>query len=156
MVAAIVAPLLDLRYIATKGGGAFGNGVQLQTSKQIDLAQSIVSIGDYAVGDNAAEKNKFRLRLTTLLAERTERVRMFGSAALDLVWVAEGRTDATIILANKPWDTAAGVLIAREAGALVVDTSGVQHNFSSKSTVAVSPGIAEQLLQLVSATTAHD
>jgi myo-inositol-1(or 4)-monophosphatase len=43
---------------------------------------------------------------------------MFGSAALDLAWVAEGHTDAAIMLTNKPWDTAAGVLVAREAGTL--------------------------------------
>jgi myo-inositol-1(or 4)-monophosphatase len=74
---------------------------------------------------------------------------MFGSAALDLAWVAEGRTDATIILANKPWDTAAGVLIAREAGALVVDATGEPHTFASAETIAVSPGIADPLLSLV-------
>lgn len=48
---------------------------------------------------------------------------MFGSAALDLVWVAEGRTDAMVIPSNKPWDMAAGVLIAHQAGALVLDSA---------------------------------
>jgi myo-inositol-1(or 4)-monophosphatase len=150
VVAAIIAPFLDLRYVAAKGHGAFGNGVQLQVSKATNLAESIVSIGDYAVGDQAASKNKRRIRLTTLLAERVERVRMFGSAALDLAWVAEGRTDATIILANKPWDTAAGVLLAREAGALVVDATGAAHGFRSSETIAVSPGIFDTVLSLVS------
>jgi myo-inositol-1(or 4)-monophosphatase len=52
---------------------------------------------------------------------------MLGSAAIDLAWVAEGRLDASIILANKPWDTAAGVVIAREAGAHVVDQTVPPH-----------------------------
>ena len=86
------SPLVGLRYVASKGRGAFGNGVQLQASKATDLSGSIISIGDYAVGDQAATKNEYRIRLTTLPADRVERVRMFGSAALDLVWVAEGRT----------------------------------------------------------------
>lgn len=149
VVAAVVAPFLDLRYVAAKGHGAFGNGVQLQASGATNLAESIVSIGDYAVGGQAEVKNKRRIRLTTLLAERVERVRMFGSAALDLSWVAEGRTDATIILANKPWDTAAGVLLVREAGAIVVDASGSPHGLASAETIAISPGIADSLLSLV-------
>lgn len=152
IVAAIVAPFLDLRYVAAKGRGAFGNGVQLQASKTTDLAESIVSIGDYAVGPDAPAKNARRIRLTTLLAEQVERVRMFGSAALDLAWVAEGRTDATVILSNKPWDTAAGVLLAREAGALVIDATGTPHNFTSAETIATTPSIADPLLSLVNAT----
>jgi DDE_Tnp_1-associated/Inositol monophosphatase family len=39
---------------------------------------------------------------------------MLGSSAIDLAWTAEGRLDACIQLGNKPWDTSAGVLIARE------------------------------------------
>jgi myo-inositol-1(or 4)-monophosphatase len=151
IVAAVIAPFLDLRYIAAKDRGAFGNGVRLRASKATNLSESIVSIGDYAVGDQAGAKNLRRLRLTTLLAERVERVRMFGSAALDLAWVAEGRTDATIILANKPWDTAAGVLLAREAGALVLDATGAPHDFTSSETIATSPGIADLVLSLLKA-----
>jgi myo-inositol-1(or 4)-monophosphatase len=71
---------------------------------------------------------------------------MFGSAALDLAWVAEGRTDAAVILANKPWDTAAGVLLAREAGGLVLDTAGEQHSFASVNTIATCPGIVDSIL----------
>ena len=151
VVAAIVAPFLDLRYVAARGRGAFGNGVQLQASKATKLAEAIVSIGDYAVGDQAMLKNERRIHLTTLLAERVERIRMFGSAALDLAWVAEGRTDATIILANKPWDTAAGVLLVREAGALVVDATGAKHGFTSAETIAASFGVIDAILPLVTA-----
>lgn len=152
VVAAVVAPFLGLRYVATKGRGAFGNGAPLRASKATRLMESVVSIGDYAVGAGAPVKNARRLRLTTLLAERVERVRMFGSAALDLAWVAEGRTDATVILANKPWDTAAGVLLAREAGALVLDATGATHHVASTETIATTPGIADAVLSLVGAT----
>ena len=56
IVAVIIAPFLDLRYVATKGRGAFGNGTRLQVSKATNLAESIVSIGDYAIGDEAARR----------------------------------------------------------------------------------------------------
>lgn len=149
VVAAIAAPQLDLHYHAAKGHGAYGINGRLQASNTADLSRAIVSIGDYAVGLNAAEKNQIRLRLTALLAQRVERIRMFGTAALDLAWVAEGRTDATIILSNDPWDTAAGVLLAREAGAYVIDSAGQPHHHSSRETLAVAPDIGGQLLAIM-------
>ncbi|MFC0547718.1 inositol monophosphatase family protein [Kutzneria chonburiensis] len=149
IVAAISAPFLDLQYAAAEGLGSFVNGKRLRASTTDDLSKAIVSIGDYAVGKDAAAKNAKRLKLTTLLADNVERVRMFGTAALDLVWVAEGRIDATVILANKPWDTAAGVLIAREAGALVIDSTGSPHTHKSAETIATSPRLASDLLPLI-------
>jgi myo-inositol-1(or 4)-monophosphatase len=74
-----------------------------------------LAIGDYAVGDHADERNRVRLQLTQLLAGQALRVRMFGSAALDLAWLAEGKVDASITLSNRSWDVAAGV-VARKAG----------------------------------------
>lgn len=149
IVAEITAPFLDLRYSAVAGQGSFVNGDRMRASRTSELSKAIVSIGDYAVGVNAEAKNQRRLRLTALLAERVERVRMFGSAALDLAWVAEGRTDATLILANKPWDTAAGVLLAREAGAAVLDRVGEPHTFQSSDTIVTCPGLADAVVSLV-------
>lgn len=148
-VAAIDMPFLGLRYTAAKGHGAFRDKTRLTASRTTELRHATVSIGDYAVGEQAAEKNARRLRLTTLLAENVERVRMFGAAAIDLAWVAEGRTDATVILSNKPWDTAAGIVLAREAGALTLDANGQPHTFKSGETIAVAPGIVNALLELV-------
>jgi myo-inositol-1(or 4)-monophosphatase len=53
---------------------------------------------------------------------------------------------ACVILSNKPWDRMASVLIAREAGALVLNIHGMQHIVSSASTVAVPPQVAAELL----------
>lgn len=150
IVAEITAPFLDLRYSAVRGRGAYGNGARIRASRTSELSKAIVSIGDYAVGEDAAAKNQRRLQLTALLAERVERVRMFGSAALDLVWVAEGRTDAAVMLSNKPWDTAAGILVAREAGAQVLDRSGQSHSRDAADTIAATPGIADAILTVVS------
>jgi myo-inositol-1(or 4)-monophosphatase len=145
VVGVIVAPFLDLNYHAIKDGGAFCNGRPIQASTTTDLSRAIVSIGDYATGLHASEKNKRRFAVTQALAENVERVRMFGSAALDLAFVADGRTDACVILANKPWDTAAGVLVARESDAIVMDSDGERHDFKKASTVAACSSIARSL-----------
>lgn len=75
-----------------------------------------MSLGDYAVGHDAGRLNEHRLALTAELVPRVERIRMIGAATLDLAFVAEGALDACVMMSNKPWDTAAGTLIAREAG----------------------------------------
>lgn len=156
IVAVVAAPFLGLEYYAVANGGAFSNENRIAASNTKTLDKAIVSIGDYAVGPGADEKNRRRIALTNALAANVERVRMFGSAALDLVWVAEGRTDGCVILSNKPWDTAAGVLIAREAGAIVTDLIGMRHSQDSNETIAVAGPIADRVLELVRQTQPAD
>jgi myo-inositol-1(or 4)-monophosphatase len=74
---------------------------------------------------------------------------MFSSAAIDLAWVADGRIDANIMLSNNPWDTAAVVVIAREAGAAVVDIDGSPHSMTAHATIAASPKLVADLVELI-------
>lgn len=141
-------PFLGLRYSALAGRGAFRGDRRLRV-RGSRLGESVVALGDYAVGHGAAERNAERLRMTAGIAAAAQRVRMFGSAAIDLAWVADGRIGASVMLANKPWDTAAGVLLARESGALVLDVHGRDHTIGSTSTVAVAPGLKEELLRVL-------
>ena len=118
VVAAVIhLPFIGTQYTALLGQGAFANDKQLRVSRTSTLADALISIDQYAFGEDAERKNRWRLRLTERLAHDAQRVRMLGSSAIDLAWTAEGRLDACIQLGNKPWDTSAGVLIAREAGA---------------------------------------
>lgn len=142
-------PFLETRYTATHGHGARANGAQLAASGIDDLRRAIVSLGDYAVGSGSEEKNRKRFALTTTLADQVQRVRMFGSAAIDLAWVAQGRTDACLMLSNNPWDVAAGVCIAREAGALVLDVDGSDHTGESSATIAIAPQLVTPLMDVV-------
>lgn len=149
IVAAIALPYTDLHYTAAHGHGAYVNGKPIRVSTTAELSKAMVAIGDYATGEDSAEKNKQRIALTAALAAQVERIRMFGSAAHDLTWLAEGRIDAAVIMSNKTHDIAAGVLIAREAGALVLDSTGHEHTSAAANTIAATPSIAEPLLSLV-------
>lgn len=149
LIGVIEAPFLNLAYYGAADRGAYVNDRPIGVSATRTLDSAIVSLGDYAVGPDARTKNERRLAVTAALADTVERVRMFGSAALDLVWVAEGRTDACVILSNQPWDTAAGVLIARESGALISDSTGAPHSFDSADTIAATPAIAARLQALL-------
>jgi myo-inositol-1(or 4)-monophosphatase len=113
------------------------------------LSQATVTIGDYAVGEQSAAKNQPRLAVTGELAQHALRVRMLGSAAIDLAWLAHGRTDAAIIFGGKPWDIAAGVVLVREAGGAVTDGLGSGHTFRATSTIATSSQLLAQVLDLI-------
>lgn len=143
-------PCFGMRYTATENGGAYNGERRLSVSAVTVLPESVVAVGDYAVGACADQKNTIRLGVTSRLASTVQRVRMHGSAAIDLVWLAEGRVDAVIIMSNQPWDTAAGVIIAREAGAEVVDQDGSPHTSESSATIAANPRLLPAALKLVS------
>ncbi|MEU8804492.1 inositol monophosphatase family protein [Spirillospora sp. NPDC048819] len=152
VVGVIDLPFLGTRYHAAQHTGAYLGDRRIQASMTTDLKDAIVAIGDYAVGENAEAKNRRRIALTEHLAANVQRVRMLGSAAIDLAWVAEGRLDASITLSNKPWDMAAGVIIAREAGAKVTDQDGSDHASTSAATVATTPALADDIRSLISTT----
>jgi myo-inositol-1(or 4)-monophosphatase len=141
-------PMLGQRYSAMQGQGAFLNGEPIHVSDSGDLAEAMVTVGDYAVGPDADRKNKLRLAVTAQLARQVLRVRMLGSAAIDLAWLAEGKTDACIILGSHPWDIAAGVIIAIEAGARIVDLGGTTHTLRGRATVATTPRLLADIARL--------
>jgi myo-inositol-1(or 4)-monophosphatase len=142
-------PALGQRYSAVRGQGAFLNDEPIQVRDGDELANAMVTVGDYAVGQEARRKNELRLAVTAQLARKVLRVRMLGSAAIDLAWLAEGKTDACIIVGSHPWDIAAGVIIAAEAGAKVADLDGSAHTLRAKATVAAAPALVADIVQLI-------
>jgi len=156
VVAAVIdLPFIGTQYTALLGHGAYAGNRRLRVSQTSTLANALISIDQYTFGDDAARKNRLRLRLTECLAQSAQRVRMLGASAIDLAWTAEGRLDACIMLGNKPWDTSAGVLIAREAGARVLDHHGSEHSQQSTSTIAVAPTLEGELMAAVRAALAE-
>lgn len=148
IVAVTHLPVFGWTYHATQARGAFNNNQPIHVRATTDLRHAIVSISDYGTGPEADTKNRRRLAITQALIPAVERIRMFGAASIDLAFVAGGLTDAAILDTNKPWDTAAGVLLAREAGASVTDLAGNPHTATAASTLAAAPHIATPLTQL--------
>ena len=142
-------PGLGQRYSAVQGHGAFRDGEPIHVGGAGELADAMVTVGDYAVGQDAARKNELRLAVTAQLARQVLRVRMLGSAAIDLAWLAEGKTDACITLGSHPWDIAAGVIIATEAGAKIFDLDGAPHTLRAKATIAAAPALAADMIRLI-------
>jgi myo-inositol-1(or 4)-monophosphatase len=149
-VAATHLPFLDITYSARIGGGTYVNDQRAKASDTASLRDALVSIDQYTfTSDYPDQANEVRFRLTRTLAPVVQRLRMFGTSTVDLAWTATGWLDACLIAANNPWDTSAGVLLAREAGAHVFDLRGSSHCYESESTIAVAPALADELLRLV-------
>jgi myo-inositol-1(or 4)-monophosphatase len=76
-------------------------------------------------------------------------MRRFGSAALDLAWVAAGRFDAFWERKLQPWDIAAGLLLVREAGGVVSDLSGRDQMLQTGDIIATNETLHRTLMDLI-------
>ena len=134
VVSAIYLPTFGELYTATKGGGAYRNGVKLRVDPE-PLDHCVVSLGDFPhsrPGDIAEQK-----RLVRHLSDRVARIRMFGAACMDFAWLASGRANGTVIFTKNKWDLAPGILLAREAGAVVKAPDG-DYSFDARAVIATA------------------
>ena len=143
------APLLGERFIARQGAGAYLNGTAIAVREVGVLRESIVGVADLKVGAGSEEENPVHLAVLARLARESLRVRMQGSAALDLAWLAAGRLNATVMLSNLPWDVTAGLLLVREAGGVVYDYDGSPHDAASRYTLASTCALVEAVRRIV-------
>jgi myo-inositol-1(or 4)-monophosphatase len=149
-VAAVVElPVLCEQYTAVRGAGAKWNDVAISVPKQLLLSASVVAFGDFSVTADHAAQNLRRIRVQRLLANRALRVRMLGSAAIDLSWLAVGRHQASLTLSNNPWDMAAGALVASESGATVNAENGAEYSTSSSVTIAAAGAVLSREIHLL-------
>jgi myo-inositol-1(or 4)-monophosphatase len=139
-------PELPTTYTAIAGDGTRADGRPIKASPVTALRDAVIAIDQWTFSTgHATDINARRQALIQGLAPLVQRIRIHGSSAIDLAWTAHGKLDACLILANQPWDTSAGVLLAREAGARVIDLEGHPHRLASHTTVAAAPGIAKEL-----------
>ena len=147
VVAGVVAdPVRGERYRAVLGAGATRDGAPIRCSEATELATSLVATGFSYDPD----RRRSQAEVLVEVIPRVRDIRRFGGAALDLCAVACGRVDAYYERGLAPWDTAAGGLIAAEAGAVVDD-----HQPTGGAFVAAAPGIAEALRPLLERAGAH-
>lgn len=119
--AVIFDPLRNELFTASRGAGAQLNERRIRAAERKDLAGVIVSTG-FPPRERA--RAGAQLECVRELLVQAEDVRRTGSAALDLAYVACGRSDAYFEAGVKAWDVAAGVLLVREAGGKVCDFRG--------------------------------
>ncbi|SHF99518.1 inositol-1-monophosphatase [Vibrio gazogenes] len=120
-VACVYDPMLNELFTAQRGSGAQLNNSRVRVNALKDLQGTVLATGFPFKQKQHAEPY---LKIVSALFTECADFRRTGSAALDLCYVAANRVDGFFELGLKPWDMAAGELIAREAGAIVTDFAG--------------------------------
>ena len=133
-------------FTATKGRGAFLNDRRIRVSKRIEMTQSILSTGfPFRKGDNFQQY----LAMMSEIMPRTAGLRRPGAAALDLAYVAAGRTEGFFETGLQPWDMAAGALLVTEAGGLIGNFTGESDFLHHGECLAAPPRIYGQMVSIL-------
>jgi myo-inositol-1(or 4)-monophosphatase len=141
----VYAPEFDDLFEAIAGGKAYLNGQVVGTTDRDELAESMLVSGYDPDGT-----------FLTHCYQATRGIRRFGSAALHLCYLASGSADAVWEYDTYPWDIAAGIVIARAAGAQITDVEGSPYRFDEendndrKELLATNGPLHDALLEHVS------
>ncbi len=147
MVAGVIYnPVLNELYVAERGSGAFLNDRRLRVARRSQLADCVIATGIPRL--NQPGQEAFLKELQVVMG-RVAGVRRTGSAAMDLAWTASGRFDGYWQHGLSAWDIAAGIVIAREAGAFVTDTGGGETAMETGSIAAGNEAVHRGLLTLL-------
>lgn len=149
LAGAVYVPSTGQLFSAHRGGGATCDGVGIAASGCDDLSQALVATG---FSYDPARRERQARRLPHVLA-RVRDLRRLGAAAVDLCLVACGRLDAYFEEHLSPWDSAAGVLIATEAGCRASDFTGGAPRPGEL--LVCSPALHQPLLALLDVASHH-
>lgn len=137
-------PLLDEEFAAVAGEGCTLNGAAVQVSDAETVQESVVAI-DLGYDDGRAAR---QIELAAFLWPGMQGLRVPGSAALEFAFLAAGRWDLYLHSDLKPWDSAAGLILVREAGGIVTSRDGEEATIFSRATVAATPRVHADFMRL--------
>ena len=142
----IYNPVLDECFSAFKGGGPYLNGKTISVSNTLLMENSLIATGfPYTNFDRADEYvNAF-----DVFMHKSRGLRRYGSAAIDLAYIACGRFDGFWECGLNAWDVAAGSIIVEEAGGKVTDFSGTGNFVFGGEIVAANPAVCQQMNTVV-------
>ena len=140
----IYMPCADELYVGEEHNGAFKNNQRIYVSHKDSLKEASISF-DSSIRYSPQKM----LPALEKLSQEVFNVRMFGSSARILSYVAEGKLDAAVEYHDRPWDFAAGVSIIREAGGIVTDLGGNQPTYKTVGYITANQSIHTKIFQLL-------
>ncbi len=139
-------PTRNEMFSAERGAGAWLNNRRIRVSGTTRLEESLVATGFPSFKRHQNVNVHFYYQLAML----SHGVRRAGSAAIDLAYVAAGRLEAFWEFGLKPWDMAAGILLATEAGGCCSDMHGNPASLRGPHLLVDNDRIHGQMLQVFS------
>jgi myo-inositol-1(or 4)-monophosphatase len=143
---AIYDPIKDEMFIAERGKGAYLNNRRIRVAARSDMADALVGCGMPHIG--RGDHGRF-LRESSVIMSHAGGLRRFGSAALDLAYVACGRLDVFWERDLNSWDMAAGIVLIREAGGFVSDAEGGSNPIETGTIACGNEMLHRELLRLL-------
>jgi len=147
----IYDPIRDELFWAERGQGAYVNDKRLRVSGRSRLADGLFATGIPFMGVLDEERHQLFLRQLGGVMGCSSGVRRWGSAALDLAYVAAGRYDGYWENGLNPWDVAAGILMVREAGGQVSDIAGRRYELGAVNICAANDAFHQPLRKILRA-----
>ena len=146
LVGVVLDPMLNERFTAVRGGGAYLNGRPIRVSSVATLGEALVSIGLPPRVTPESEDVRWMVQS----AVHCLSLRRTGSAALNMAYLAAGRFDVSWALTTKAWDVAAGSLLIEEAGGVVTNLQGEPLGVRGGPYIAAANrGLLEEFLRTV-------
>jgi myo-inositol-1(or 4)-monophosphatase len=142
----VYQPLTDESFWAEKGRGAWLHDRRLRVSSRRDLGEALSATGIPFRGHGDLQR---WLQIAAAVAPEVAGIRRFGSAALDLAWVAAGRFDGFWEEGLQFWDIAAGLVLVREAGGFITDFRGGDAGLAKGEVLAGTDQLHSRLHKLV-------
>jgi len=143
LVGLTLQPLLNEEFAAVRGQGCTLNARTLHVSSVQTVQDSIVAI-DMGYDDGRGRR---QLEMALHLWPGMQSLRIPGSAALGIAYVAAGRWDIFLHADLQPWDLAAGLLLVREAGGIATDRNGNPATIFSNGLIAATPSVHRDFLE---------
>lgn len=143
IVGVVYDPMRDELFVAEKGKGAYVHGKRMQVSKEETLRGSLIATGLPADHHYALPLN---LKGIQAVAPKVRNLRIAGSAALHMAYVASGRLSGFWEIGLNSWDLAAGSLLIQESGGIVSDTFGKPFELGVRNVAASNGLIHEELI----------
>ncbi len=142
----IFNPILNEMFCAEKGNGAYLNNSRIRVSRKKKINDALLVTG--GPNQNSKIKNKI-FKEYIKVSEKVTNVRRFGSAALDVAYVACGRFDGYWQRELSYWDIAAGVIILKEAGGFIDFFEEKNDHPYKKNILATNSLIHSELKELI-------
>lgn len=134
----------DELYHTVKGHGVFMNDLLLPPLEKVSISEAIIGINATWVTEN----KQIDHALLSPLVKDARGTRSYGSAALEMAYIASGRLDAYITLRLSPWDIAAGIIMVEELGGITTTLKGEPLNLLKKNTIFISkPGLHQEIME---------
>jgi myo-inositol-1(or 4)-monophosphatase len=145
--AVVYDPIREELFTASRGSGAYLNNKRIRVASRNGLDGAVLAT---AFPFRNREKLQAYARVFQAVLTKIEDFRRAGTASLDLAWVAAGRMDGYFEIGLSPWDVAAGALLVREAGGVVLDFDGNDAVEEAGSIIAAPYKVMTPLRQVIS------